>query len=758
MGMRTLAYCVAICCSYGALFAVVFLPTIATGLLAPADGIDNYYPSLLSPDKGWSPYLFCGYPTFADPQELTWYPPAWLFLRLLGSWNAFVVAGYAIAAGGMHVFVHRQTGSHSAATFSALTFSLGGFLIGHLRHVTIVHAAAWLPWLLIAVQGLQRAAAADRSLARGTAALSGFTAALLLAGHPQIQLYALTFVAIVCVVLARAAAPRTLRFLAATTCGTLLGVALFSVQLLPLLELTTHAVRQQLSFAEFGSFALPVQQLPMLVAPLSFGNPLQQYTGAWSFEELSGYAGLLPLLAVLAYAARPTRDPLFWCCVGLSVIGVALALGNSFVGAGLYHVPGFQKFRAPARHLIEWSAGLSIAAGIAFAHLRVMTTARRQRAIQRSLFCAAAVVGITTLAVWLISDPSLLAIAAPLLLFALLAIAIRWWGAQPDRRRTAALIALVFVDLVSVAYFAEWRRPVPVAATAPPPLVAELKQQLATTNMRCTPLLGTRQPLENGTPNRTRLWNLPSTNGFNPLRLRRYAELTGIDLAGVIQPAILRDEDATLDILSSRYILLPTVLEDRCSASTRFQKRDDLSASLTASVVFENLRARPRAWLAYDATVLDDATAIETLRSSRWPDGTAFDPELQAIVAAPLPTTLGLPDADHRVTIAELDSLRQRVATQSDTTALLVISDIHYPGWIATVDDKPAVVHRVNHVLRGVVVPAGEHTVTLEFQPRSQRNGFLLSGIALIVVCALLLRRDRHGRTATPSNTATSTQ
>ena len=59
--------------------------------------------------------------------------------------------------------------------------------------------------------------------------------------------------------------------------------------------------------------------------------------------------------------------------------------------------------------------------------------------------------------------------------------------------------------------------------------------------------------------------------------------------------------------------------------------------------------------------------------------------------------------------------------------SLLVLTDVHYPGWKATVDGRPADVERVNYLLRGVAVPAGTHRVEFRYEPLSWRVGWIVS-------------------------------
>jgi hypothetical protein len=65
---------------------------------------------------------------------------------------------------------------------------------------------------------------------------------------------------------------------------------------------------------------------------------------------------------------------------------------------------------------------------------------------------------------------------------------------------------------------------------------------------------------------------------------------------------------------------------------------------------------------------------------------------------------------------------------------LLVVSDAYYPGWRVSIDGAPARLHRVNVMMRGVEVPAGEHEVVFRFRPASLATGCLLSAVASLAV------------------------
>ena len=71
---------------------------------------------------------------------------------------------------------------------------------------------------------------------------------------------------------------------------------------------------------------------------------------------------------------------------------------------------------------------------------------------------------------------------------------------------------------------------------------------------------------------------------------------------------------------------------------------------------------------------------------------------------------------------------------------LAVFSEIYYDkGWNAYLDGKQVPYAKVNYVLRGLMVPAGQHTVVFKFEPRSHAIGWTVTRICSILMVLLLL-------------------
>lgn len=82
------------------------------------------------------------------------------------------------------------------------------------------------------------------------------------------------------------------------------------------------------------------------------------------------------------------------------------------------------------------------------------------------------------------------------------------------------------------------------------------------------------------------------------------------------------------------------------------------------------------------------------------------------------------------------------VRASSDEDGFLVVSEVAYPGWQATIDGEPVPVFVANGLLRAVALPAGEHVVELRFESPTLLVGMLISLASLAMVvpaCAATL-------------------
>jgi hypothetical protein len=71
---------------------------------------------------------------------------------------------------------------------------------------------------------------------------------------------------------------------------------------------------------------------------------------------------------------------------------------------------------------------------------------------------------------------------------------------------------------------------------------------------------------------------------------------------------------------------------------------------------------------------------------------------------------------------------------------LAVFSEIYYrEGWKAYIDEKATPIIKVNYVLRGLIVPAGNHKIRFEFKPDSVTRAKQIANIASILLWLALI-------------------
>ncbi|WP_339906048.1 YfhO family protein, partial [uncultured Cyclobacterium sp.] len=75
-----------------------------------------------------------------------------------------------------------------------------------------------------------------------------------------------------------------------------------------------------------------------------------------------------------------------------------------------------------------------------------------------------------------------------------------------------------------------------------------------------------------------------------------------------------------------------------------------------------------------------------------------------------------------------------------EKSGLAVFSEIFYPkGWKAFVDGQETPILRVNYLLRGLVLPEGEHTVEMRFEPSAYYNWEMVAVIVQYLVVLSIL-------------------
>jgi O-antigen/teichoic acid export membrane protein len=518
--------------------------------------------------------------------------------------------------------------------------------------------------------------------------------------------------------------------------------------------------------------------------------------GGKNYVEGTVYLGILPLLlAGVALLARPRGGALALAIVGL--ISLLLAFGTPLYALLFYGIPGVNQLHTPFRWVYPFSLCVAVLAGLgasAWWTARAcskpdgvppgpLSGAERGRRDGRNesgsdgavfpsprgrgargeviLGSGAALLGFLGLIVLVV------ALALPEPSLALATSAMRRWPQLRDGfgspevllsyqwsnlARAALLLALAGILLWLGA---RWRGP--IGRLAGPLAVALLAIDLFTFGADFNGASDTR-PLDFVPPtvaaiqadpdlfrvvtygeddtlpsNTNMLFGLQDVRGYDTIILREYVEYLeliepqrGIPYSKVAKLFDQRSlASPLLDLLNVKYVLTSRTVSQ--PGWTLYTQGDGIR-------VYRSDRAMPRAFVLDGYRGVPDRGAA--LGAIRQPE---LDPRRDAAVEGAVSPPGRASDQPYRP--AEVIEYRnQRVTVRTPALAgpgLLVLADVYFPGWTATVDGVDAPVLRANGLLRAVELGPGEHTVTFAYRPLSVRIGALLTAVALAVLAAL---------------------
>lgn len=221
---------------------------------------------------------------------------------------------------------------------------------------------------------------------------------------------------------------------------------------------------------------------------------------------------------------------------------------------------------------------------------------------------------------------------------------------------------------------------------------------------RAFPLLS--NPFNNAVP----AYFYPSIGGYSGAKLGYYQDL--------IDNLLMSDaggfNDPVLDMLNVKYITINQQLPFEGYTEV-FNEGNQY--------VYRNDDVLPKAFFVDSVTTVSDPSeVVEIMRQSA-----GFDPGSHAIVETEEPITIE-PDTAAGVSVRSYNAKQISLHTKSATDGFLVVSEVYYPaGWKAEIDGEPLEIYKTNYVLRGMKIPAGDHEITMTFEPTSNIWGIRIA-------------------------------
>jgi len=522
-----------------------------------------------------------------------------------------------------------------------------------------------------------------------------------------------------------------------------IGFGLSAVQLLPAIEYTRLSVRAAGLYDKMaGGFPLVDAIQALLPGVVSHYSPL--YVGV---------AGLLLGIAALFYTRN--RFTTFWGLWGALALLISFG-GNTFLYSPLYlTTPGFSIFRGQERWAFVTAFSLAVLAGYGMKQVgrwageqgrqgagETRSRGDKERSLSLSKGALSGLAGMQRLTAWLLLGAVGLVIAFfyglndagwsvesqfyQLLnqaVFLAIMLALVWLVFRVAReinhnQLIISLGLLIIFDLFSINWQLNLYPQPPEWHTQKPAVVVAIETDAAGSDdlfrvyneFRVYDNYGVSFEAQD-------LW------GASPLRLARYDEF--------LSPP-MRIERAW-EMLNVKYVI--TWRNELYAPSTIIYQEP---ASDGATYVHRLDKVAPRAWIVHQA---EQASAREMVTRLAEPE---FDFERVALVEEPVSRWAGEQVGRGVGEQVEFVSfLPGHIVLQVDAGAngLLVLSEIFYPGWQATIDDVSESVISANYILRALPVSAGAHKVVLEFVPKSFWFGALISLLTLLGSAFFLKQR-----------------
>ena len=690
----------------------------------------------------WNPFQYGGHPFLATGIYGVLYPFnfPYLLLPTAAAMEAVVLLHLSAVGVFMYAFARAIDLGRPAATLAAITFIFSGFMVAQsLWFPPAMCAATWLPLALLAIERMVRTRSVTWAVGLGAAVALAF-----LAGWPQTWLYSIYAIAAYGVmrlgVALRAPAERShvghilLLFVLAAT----LSAGLMAGQLLPGLELQGLGPRR--------AGGLSLQQILILGGSTSPRWLLDEALRSVPGEPSLASVGILAFLLVpLAIFVRPLRAWTY-CFAVLLVFSAGVVMSADSPIFRLYHaLPGMSWFRAPLRILYLQAFAAAALSGIG---LELLTAPRPRAALHQRVRLIAMVAAIAAL-LFLATAPTDLRSRVFLLLGALLTGAALWTPRPVGRLALAvAIISVVWWNLFSNTvngFVHPYHDTTPFDAERKVLEFIHANQGFERTYFHA-PIPSPPIMAKQGT-----LREIYSITDYEPLSLRRYDRffhllestathrLADNTFTGRLNADPAAPTFGLIDLMSVRYIV---TAKREAQFKTDLQKRhrswrvSPMSPLLsTKLVLFENQDVLPRAFVAHGIVRAEDEEAA--LAAITAP---GFDPRTTVVLEGGPPTGADLPAG----TMEPARLLRYEPSTVSvEATAArpgyLVLTDTFFPGWTATVDDAPVPILRANYLFRAVAVPAGRHTVTFAYAPRSFALGIGITIASLVIMIVLVV-------------------
>jgi hypothetical protein len=708
------------------MWVIAAIPWLAGARTIPYDAKDEFYPGVVFTVKSllrgeaplWNPYLYSGYPSFADPQAMTFSPS--VVLPMLVSqgivWFDVVILLHLLLGGLGILRLGRSYGWKDVPSLvAALVFMFGGVAASRLEHTPIIVTWAFLPWVFVAIRALFRAPSSR------TVAGLGFAL-----GLSALQLTHVTyiFLLVICAYCVYRlvgtlrsegrgpALSRGARLLAAAAMASLVAAP----QLIATLNVLPSSNRGHFDLATI-SF-LSAKAYLTLLSPNVLGSLSGKYVGPNDITETYFYIGAFPLVLLVASLAglrnRSRGEPRFWTSALAFSIVYAVGTATPLFAPLHRYLPGVAYFRRTTEAAFLFVFCAAVLVGSAIDRSFDGATGRRGRAtgvpalvlVAGTLFAAA-----VFCSAWYGTSPSWFSLA---LLAACLFCFAGMRSGPHAGLWSAALVAAIFVDLRihNVANRMNGHRAGEYRSSGS--LEHNPTMRFLAGRLREDGYFRVELRMGASALNTPETMGVASIGGLNPFVLRDYVAFVGLGT----EPLLPRSASGAFDsyrsrindLLGVRYLAASDAL--RPSIESELGSGYAVVARPDGAVVWENRNALPR--------LLRPRQALPAPPTSKYTPAMLESVDLEQYAYVEAPDDVLANCAEGRAERADIERYGNNevvVAVQTDRRAWIVLNDVFLDGWRAEVEGDPLPIYRGNGVFRAVCAPPGRYTLRFVFEP-----------------------------------------
>lgn len=700
----------------------------------------------------WNPYTFSGQPLAANFQSGVFYPLNLFYLitTTINAWILLIIIQPLL--GGLFMYLASRSFklSKAGSYFAATSFMFSSYMISWLENGNIGHSYIWLPLSIWSINEF-----IDKKKYRYFLSFIISLSASILAGHPQTTIY--IFITVVLYFIFKIHKNiRPFKFSIYLVASIITALGISAIQLILTVGFYKDSpVALPFSKEIFLNMILPYKNLITFFASDFFGHPAANNYWSFNYGDFTPYIGVLPIVFALwaLYVNWNKKQIRFFLFIIIIFILAAVRGPITFL-IQLLKIPVLDS-TTPSRFLSISIFFLTLLSGFGFED--IINNCSNKKYFKKLIFFIGSI-GIIYIFMWSfalfagkILSPKIIwevntavtrhNLILPTLMFLMIPITLILSRLKLlfKIRKIILMISFFSVLLVGGLYYSNKFLPTaPKQFIFPKHPVFDYLRNNGELNRFFG--LGTAH-FDN---NMTMHYEIYGLEGYDTLRLKRYAELLASSFTGSVpenyhrSDASLPQEESDysrrlLNLTGTKYFVDKKDNPQDQNDSNIFSYHDNVKLiwSQDKFRIYERGDAIPRYFLTTNFEVIvDKNNIIDKIFNQNF--------DLKTLILEKQPN-LEIKKNEIAVNLPKLikyEPNKSIIGTNAPVNTLLFLSDAYTDDWKVFIDGNQSELLRAQYAFRAVAVPSGNHQIVFEYRPKYFNLGLIIS---LFSIMSLLI-------------------